>query len=253
MKNPIKPAVLPSLVLGLGGLSLACLTLLYTFGKDSYGLLRSGHPLASAVFILTAIAVALVGLSTRHLGGSVRYGDYFTASVIGGVGSFLAAAGIFATTLSTLLQPLNPISAAVVALGVLSAAGLILAGISRIQGRRPFFLCHGIVCLFFAMHLVCRYRVWSADPQLLDYGFGLCACVALMLYSYHHTAFNANSGSRKAALFSGLMALYLCCAALASGETVPLYLGCGAWVMTNLRPLAAGKRRRPAQTPEGEA
>lgn len=256
MKSPIKTTNLPVLILGLGGLTLSLLILLYAFGTDQNGLLTAGNPLPVVILLLailtiTGTAVLLIGLK-----GSNRYADNFSASTTGAAGSFLAAAGVLYTAVTLLPDSRNPISVITVVLGFLSTAGLVLAGLNRRQGRRPFVGCHGILSLFFAMYLVCRYRVWSADPQLLDYGFCLCACVALMLHAYHHTAFDAGSGRRRRTLFSGLMSVYLCCAALASGEAPLLYLGCGAWALTNLCPLVPIRRRRPSspQTPsDGEA
>jgi len=252
MKINLKAERLPVLMLGLGGLTLALLSLFYVFGTDEGGLLISGSPVPVAVCIIAALAVAVSGVSVARLDGSNRYADNFPPSVPGAVGSFIGAAGVLVTAIALFPDAKDPFSMIAAVLGVPSAAGLTLAGIARLRGSRPFVGCHGIFCLFFALYLVGRYRVWISDPQLLDYSFCLCACVALMLHAYHRTAFDAGSGHRRMTRFTGLLSVYLCCAALASGENRLLYLCCGAWALTNLHPMLPVKRRR-APSPQPDA
>lgn len=247
MKKHLKPNDLPLLTLGLGGLALALRGLLYLFGTDSKGLLTPWHPLEILLWLVTIAAMALIIALVLPLKGSNRYADNWSASVPGAVGSFLAAGGIALTVIPSLGDLSGILVLLWALLGILSVPALIFAGLARLQGKRPAFLFHTLVCLFFAIHMVNQYRHWSGHPQLQDYVFHLLACVVLMFAAYYRASFDVGFGRRRMQLTTSLIAVFLCCVCLSGGSDPLLYLTCGAWCVTNLCPFTpVPRRRRPA-------
>ena len=100
---------------------------------------------------------------------------------------------------------------------------------------------HGTVCLYLALRMVCRYQLWSADPQLQHYAFYLGAHVAVMLGCYQQTALDAGSGDRRSLWRWCLAAVYLCLTALPGSEDPFFLLCCGIWMFSNLNGTATGK------------
>ena len=119
-------------------------------------------------------------------------------------------------------------------LGLAAPVCLLLAGIARLLGKKPFFLLHVVVCLFFMVHIVARYQLWSANPQLQDYVFSLLGAMALLLFSLYTAAGEAGCGNERMRLGTGLAAIYLCLAELAGTACPALYLGGTIWVLTEL-------------------
>ena len=133
-------------------------------------------------------------------------------------------------------------------LAFLSVPCLIFTGYCRIKGQRPFVLFHAVIFLFYALYMVCQYRVWSAEPQLPDYIFHIFACVFLTLTAYYHTAFDVGVGKRRMQLFCGLMAAYLCFLALVGSGDGRFYFGSGVWAWANLCPLDPPASRQSSDT-----
>lgn len=251
MNKAIPTKYLPLLTLGASGLALSLRWMYYAFCMDSQGLLTVPHFLHIACWILTLGAAAFLAVAVHPLKGSNRYEDNFTTSLSGVLGSLLGAAGILITVLTGKGEYPDTLTVIWLILGVLAALGLLAAGVCRFLGRRPFFLFHGLVCAFFALNLTHHYRIWSGDPQSLNYVFQLLSCIALMLAAYYHTAFSVDMGQRRALIFSSMMAVFLCCLSLGHTEAPLFYLGCGAWVFLDLCPLTPPRRRRRrSRTPE---
>lgn len=258
MKKYLTPHNLPFLTLGLGGLALALRGLLYAFGTDERGLLIPWHPFGILLWLVTFAAAALIIALVLPLKGSNRYSDNWGASIPGAIGSFLAAAGIGFTVVSELGAMGGTLSLIWTVLGFLSVPALIFAGIARLRGQRPSFVFHTVVCLFFAIYMVTQYRHWSGHPQLQDYCFHVCVCIALMLASYYRASFEVGLGRRRMQLATSLIAAFLCVVCLSGDGHRILYLTCGAWCITNLCPFTPVPRRRrpqpedPAPAADGE-
>lgn len=241
---------LPVLVLALGAAAAAVRGLQYLLAVDHKGLVVSGHPLGWLLWGICAVAAAVVIPTAAKLDGSNRYADNFGPSMQAAAGCFLLAVGIVLTLLEgngmqkPMLVRLWQVS------GLLSVLGLIWAGLSRKQGKRPFLLNHAMLCLFFALHMVSRYQPWCGNPQAQDWGFSLLAAVGLTLCAYHHSAFAAGSGRRRMFLAVSLLTVFLCCAALPHTEYFWLYLGGGIWAFTGLCRVTPVPKPEPA--PETE-
>ena len=258
MKTKWNIAYLPVLALGCGGVSGILWALMLAFCLDEKGLLK-GNLLGPLILLVSlGVAVAAV-LLTRPLGGSNRYGDNFAPSKAGAISAFAAALGIGLLLVWNLGAMQDLLSFAWLVLGILSVPALILTGLSRLKGKRPHFLLHSLLCLFFGIHMANQYRNWSSDPQLADYVCQLFACVFLTLTAYFHAAFDVGMGRRLKHLFVSLMAAYFCMACVFVDGYGLFYLTCGLWAAANLCTLQPKPRRQkpapeeaPAPAQEGE-
>lgn len=250
MRKLFEPKTLPVWMLGMGAGALALRAALYAAAVDEKNLLTSGHPLEIALILLTAAALALVIACVRPLDGSNRYADNFGPSKAAAAGAFALAAGILLSVIFSDTGAYAGLNRLRSLLGYLAAASLVAVGVCRLKGRQPFFAFHGLVCLFFAIHMVSRYRTWSGNPQIQDYIFSLGAGIGLMLFAFYQAAFDVGSGRRRMQLGTGLMAAYLCLGALYGAES-PLVCVTGCvWVLTNLcYPRGLPQEQDPEDTP----
>lgn len=214
----------------------------YAFGTDGRGLLVRNHWSVLglwAVCVLFAAALVLLGL-----GITGRREDHPQPS------SPLAAAGCFALGAALLISGLQNfgdfftgIDLFIWALGLCAGGATIAVGVCRLTGKQPYFLLHGLLCLYITLRTVAVYRHWSADPQLQDYGFYLTAHAALMLSAYHHAAFDAALSGHRPLWLSSLAAVFLSCAALPRCEEKLLLAAFALWAFGNLTVLPVRKRR----------
>lgn len=253
MKLSVKSENLKYLILGAGGLGLVLRTALYTTGIDEKGLLIQGHWASIGVWLLTALSAAALVLLTRSIRGPEKYQDCYPASSAAGIGAFALAAGLLITTVSEFSEFTSTVRLVVWVLGLVSAAAMVFVGFCRLTGGKPLFLCHGAVCIYFALRMVSQYQNWSSDPQLQDYVFYLGAYIALMLTAYHHAAFDAEMGRHRSLWALSLASVYLCCLSLKGTMDTVLLLTAGIWAFTNLTALSLRPRRqRPALNLEEE-
>lgn len=251
MKNFFKKFHLTIPAAGLGIAACVLRIALNLLGKDEKGLLVPGHPLNLLVWAVTAAAVAMISAAVLPLDGSRKYADNFRPSTAAAIGSFAMAGGIAATVLSgwsvwTRLELIRNLC------GLLAAASLVIAGLHRWQGKRPFFAFHGAACLYLTLYAVSHYQSWCSRPQLQDYCFPMLGSILLCLFAYHQTAFDTGMGKRRMQLFTGLMAGFFCMAAIAGGEDLMLYGGGAVWTLTNLCSLTPVRRKRKNPITESE-
>ena len=124
---------------------------------------------------------------------------------------------------------------------------LCILAFCRFTGKKPFFLLHGILCLYLAFRMINQYRFWSADPQILEYCFYLCGYVALMLAAYQQAAFDAGFGKLKALWLWTPVAVFLCFVTLAGPQELLFMPAFGLWALSGL---SAVKPVPPAENPE---
>ena len=228
VKNILKPEKLPLLTVALGSLGLVLRMLLYMVAVDAKNLVRMGHPPEILLWLVT-IAAAVLIINAVRKGYSVNFGN----ARMGGLGTAVMAAGVVITVLEGGIAPTG-LEKIRDLLGLLSGAGLAAAAVSRWQGKQPFFLLYGIICVFFAIHMVSCYQLWSSNPQIQDYVFTLAACIGLMLFSYQQAAFYAGIGKEKWLLAMGLVSVFSCLVCVSGTENPILYLTGGIWGVTNL-------------------
>lgn len=234
MKDFGKRAWLPLTAAGLGFVALCLRKALYAVAVDHKNLLIAGHPLETALWVVVIAGAVLIVAGVWKLDGSNVYEDNFSASSGASAGCSFMAAGVLVTVLHQTPVGTETVALLWKALGFLAAPAMMWAGICRKQGKKPVFGVHAVTCLFLLIHVVSRYQLWSANPQLQDYVFELLAAVALTLFSYHCAAFGADMGKRRMQLGTGLLAVLLCAPALSGSECSWLYL-CGmGWAFTDL-------------------
>ena len=114
-------------------------------------------------------------------------------------------------------------------------------------------LLHGIITVFFAVDMLCRYRDWSGNPQLPDYVFQIFGCIGLCLCSYHRLAFDVELGKRRMLLWCSMMGLHLCIACVSGPETEIFFLGGALWAGSCLcTPKPPVEFLKAADDPAGE-
>ena len=233
MNLSVKPVLLKLLTLSASALGLMLHLVLLATAIDEKGLLISGHWTGTGLWVLTAALTASLFLLTRTLKGPTRYRAAHPASVIAGLGAFLAAGAV----VHTALGELSVLPLAVTVLSLAAAVCLAVMGLCRLLGCQSNFLLSAVISIYFAVRMVTQYRNWNSDPQVLDYAFYLGAYIVLMLYAYQHSAFDSGVGSHRSLWFTGLLAAFLCFVSLTSSVDTWLLLGCGIWAITNLTSL----------------
>lgn len=230
MKTLLHSKNLPRVTLVLGVAGMVLQTLLFTFAVDEKDLLTS-HPLGFALAGLTLAAIALI------LAGVLRWNreplipvwkdswDLATLSATLGFGSVLFYDG-FADSRLVLVRNL---------LAIASAVALVVLFVLDRKEKDHHFLLYTVLCIFFAVHLVSCYQLWSSNPQIMDYLFTLLAYVGLMLYFYQKAAALVGFRQEKRMLAIGLLAVFFCYTSLLdTGRISLLQLFCGSWVLTDL-------------------
>ena len=234
MKQTYGSRKLSVTVLLAGLAALALRMALYAAAVDAKGLLLRWHPLEIALTALTLTVLALLvpGVRKQEIPDSSE--THFPASLPGAFGSAAAGAGILVTVLAGSASGGSYLDTAWQLFGLAAPVCFLLAGLARALGKKPFFLLHVVICLFFVLHIVTRYQLWSGNPQLQDYVFFLLACVCMGLFSYQQAAFEVGLGNRRKLLLPGLAGGFFGIAALYGAYDLPLCVGGAVWMLTNL-------------------
>lgn len=253
MKFNINPKQLKFLILGAGGIGLALRIVLYAYGMDGRGLLRENYWASVALWCLTAAVFAALLIFGRKITGPEKYADAQPVSFQSAIGCFALMAGLILTSIREFSEFSTNLHLIIWVLGLICAVAMGCVGICRLTGKKPYFLLHAALCIYFALRMVSQYRQWSSDPCLQDYCFYLTAYVTLMLTAYHQAAFDAEMGKHRLLWFFSLAGVYLCCLSLKGSRDTLLLLGCAAWAFTNLTTLTVRARRpHPVLNPDAE-
>lgn len=232
MKEETKSGLLLLAVWALGAAAAYLRRALYINAVDAKGLLVRSHPLALALWALVALGAGLILLGVRKLDGSNVYEKNFGREIPSG--HLLLAAVIGWMVVLNRFPGAERMVRLLRVLGAVTVPALVWGGICRCRGKKPFFLLHGVLTVFLLLLLISRYQDWSGNPQLQDYVFDLLALVALVLFGYQTTAFEAGRGNRRLQLAAGLLAVLLCAAALGRTDMTGLCAAGLVWAATNL-------------------
>lgn len=243
MKHNRKGTVLTLAVLSFAAIAMVLRRQLYTSAMDGKGLLLRFTPLEIALLILTVLVFLFLVLMLKNTSGSDRYEDCCRRSIPAALGHIAAAAGVFLTVRTGAAAMVGPLSSVWNDLGLAAAVCLMLAGIARLLGKKPFFLLHAVPCLFFMVHVINHYQLWSSNPQMQDYLFALLGAMALALYSYYAAALEADAGSSRMVVGTGLAAVFLCLTELAWTQAPWLYLGGALWALMGGYSLAPAQKK----------
>ncbi len=245
MNKLFKSTSLPWFTLIAGILGGALRAWLYATGVDSKGLLISGHPGQFLVWGLTGIVLLLLLLGTKDLLQAPKYRFNFPARTLSAVGAALAAVGILIASITQIGAPGDTFATADIILGLLSAAALGFLSHCRLKGKHPTVIFHAVICVYLMVHLICQYRLWSADPQIQNYAFSLLSSVCIMLSNFYSATFDANEGQRRPHAFFHLASVYFCIVSIPYCEDPLFYLSMALWMFTdicNLTPMPKDKR-----------
>ncbi len=245
LQNRFHPRRMGMFTLLAGILALVLTLLQHRTGFDDRNLLTAGHWTTVLLFLLTAVEMGSLLLFTRPL-EPLSYRKLFPASLPGAVGCWVAAAGMAVSGVSTLLtqEPLVTVpnllgKIAAVVLPAVSwlvvigaAAAMVMAGLCRLQGKRPAYWLYALATLYGVFHMISQYQTWSSQTQLPLYFFSLMASTCCMLAFYHHTCLAAKKGSRRWYTFFHQATVFFCCASIADSQWL-LYLTLALWAVTN--------------------
>lgn len=231
MKNKRFTALLPCLILGMGGICAAMRALMYALYTDSNGLLRAPNILSVMIALFAIVTVVTVIAAVRPLGGTNGYAENFSRSVFGGCSAILAAVGILFCIFTQKTAYRDFLTRLTDLLGIFSALSLVIVGVCRIGGKKPNFMLYGMVCLYFALRLVDCYRDWSSCPQFHSYLWQLFAGIGLMCVGYYHAAFSVGLGNRKRMIACGLITAFMCLPIMVEEDCGFFYCACGLWAL----------------------
>ena len=247
MKSILQPHKLKLLVPACGAAGLLLRLLLTATGTDDKGLLMPFHPAWIGLLLLSAATAGAILAGTRALRGPGAYRSSFPQSTVTAAGCFLAAVSAVMYVFSLWRSGSIFYAAAGIlhaAAAVLAVPAFLLVCLCRHTERRPSFLCHVLICVYFALRTLTLYQHWSFDPQLQDYCFQLFASICLTMTAYQLALFDTGKGSHRTLWAWGLASVYLCCLCIDSGL---FYLTGAAWAFTGLSTLRRPRYvRRPA-------
>jgi len=209
------------------------------WGMDEKGLYITTHPLYIGLFVLSALVIVWLLLSCRKLSGQ----PVFPSSKGALFAAIVAAIGILATDVLELLSSLDTafalhstatlvtLIASVISfvLGILAAVALVLSGVLQHKGKPVHYLFYAVLTVYLLIHPLTQYRMWSSDPQLLNYSFQLLASICLLLTCYHRTALAAGKTGAKRYVFFSRLAIFFCGISIV-GEQL-FYLGMLLWLL----------------------
>lgn len=234
MKKFVNPLNLPLWALLTGGVGLLLRVWLMTSGVDQKGFIVTGHFAGILLFLLVIGAMVALFFLTKDLVEAGKYEFNFPASEVSGYGAFVAAAGLAISSFVDIFLAIDALETLTALLGMAAAVLLVLTGIFRRKGTAPSLLIHIGICVYLMMRLVCYYRHWSSDPQILDYCFQLVATACLMLTTYQRATFDAHEGKRRPYAFLSLATIFFSCISLVGWSNILFFLSAIVWQITDL-------------------
>ncbi len=211
MKQLSKSSPFPWLALLAGAMGLTLRIGLLSCA-DAEGLLPRNHITGILLLILFAAVMIALGLILRKAGSDAAYPQLFPASPPAAICSMVGAVGMGISSFTIAATPILRIL--IIVLGILWAAGVVLASYCRLQKRKPHYLFYGFGVLFFAIRAILFYRVFGSEPQLQLYLFEILASIALLLTAYYRTELTVGSGHCRLFVFFSQTALFCCCVCL---------------------------------------
>lgn len=248
MKTASSPRLFPFLTLGAGGIGFALYRWLLTGGMDEKGLLVSGYPAGTLLFILTALVLAALFFLLKSLPPVSKYRHLFPPSYLNALGCVFGAAALIYAAVTEGLSGTDIFSRLLLPVGIAGGIALLCMAYFRSKGLRPSFYLTCIPVVYMILHLITLCRICGTEPQLLLFFFPLMACVFLLLTFYQHCALVIHSGSRWQFLFYNQAALFFCCLSLGT-QAWRFFLGMLLWTAADMCSL----RHRQPSTQQKEA
>lgn len=249
MKNADQQTSLLLIALESGALGCILFLLLRVFGTGRDGFIRTSHPLAILLLILTCAAMVFFVLALLPLKGTPSYRRIFPADKGGAIGHFIAAGGIFITCIVGAFSQLDSITVLCTISGILCAAGFVYMGLCRMEKLPQNYNLYILIVPFFIFNLVQQYRFWSNEPELFRYLFLLLCNIFLMLTIYYRACLFAGKNVRRIYAFFHCGALFFCCVC-AIGANRLYYVSMLLWLLLDWFSLNPKKAAMPMDLPE---
>lgn len=243
MKKYLNPELLPLCALGAGMLGMLLQLWQYVGGREESGLLVTGHPAGILAASLSLLTLAFLLWQVRAVEKDVQYHHDYPASVLGCVGAAVAALAVLWTAVTDLREGKERLFQIAGVLGLLAGVSLCVLGLCRLRGRRPEPMLQAGIAVYFMARLICQYRGWSGDPQILTYCYPLLATVGVLLACFQNAAFGSEAGKRRRNVFFHLTAVYFCCLSLVGDHAPLFYLAMLIWMLTDLCRLTPVRER----------
>lgn len=131
--------------------------------------------------------------------------------------------------------------------GVVAALCWIAVSVLRHRGTKAHAALYLLPALFLVVDLVCRFRIWTRDPVILDYCFDLFALIASMCALIHLSSYCFDQGGRRVTVFFSLCGVFFSAAAMAGASAAVLlgYLGVSVWLLVQVWLLLRPMPRKP--------
>lgn len=211
-------------LLGLGLCALLLRLGLNAWAVDSKGLLVPGH---ICEFLLWPVSIEAVICALLPVERRVIAPRWLPA-----LGGALGALGLLSLLLGA--RPGTPLQAVWLGTMAVAAAALVFDSLSQLRSLPGNVLPFAMLTVFLVVHLLTHYRLWSGEPQLINYLFSLLASLCFLVFTYCRAREAIGKPGNRARRFVGLLAVFFCLASLAGNPEPGLYLGLGAWVLTGL-------------------
>ena len=228
MKHPFRSHIFPLLPAAAGVIGL--LLRLWLFSAiDEKGLLPARHFADSALYILTAITLGILFLSSRK--PKFHAVPKQTSRLIAISGCLLGAIGLIVAGFDQSGAHGTRFSG-IAALGCF-VGGIILLAMAALKlfRKKIPYIFPAVLTASLMLDTVAQCQVWGSASQMQEYFFPLMAAVFLILSAYHITLRTAGIGKPALLIFFSQSALFFCCTCLNTDRWF-LYLGLLFWVTT---------------------
>ena len=239
MKSPFHSHILPLFAVFSGLLGLLLRIWLFS-AIDEKGLLPAGHFAGYALFVVSAIAIAVVFLASCNLSPRLlRKRTIRTFNILayfaGGMGLILNAVFILSK---------SPVRLALVSTVTSLLGGIVMFLIAYLYkaSKQIPYLLPAAVTVALMLDAVAQCQVWGSLPQLQEYFFPLMASIFLILTGYERTLFAARKPRPSVLAFYSQTAVFFCIVSLNSPQWF-LYLGMLFWAAVQIFPSTAIKKK----------
>lgn len=239
MNNPFRSHILPRFTIAAGILGLLLRLWLFA-AEDEKGLLPAHHFAGVMLYILSAVVLLVLFLSTRRLTPRriskqfIRLSTTYSC-LLGGLGLALNAAFKLSA---------SPVKLAWLATAASLAGTLVMVAMAILcfTCKRVPYIFPAFISIVMAIETIAQCQVWGAEPQVHVYFFPLLASVFLILTAYCNTLMTARQPIAKRLAFFSQSALYFCILSLNSSQWM-LYLGMLFWAASQIYPCTRFKKK----------
>ena len=183
---------------------------------------------AIPLIAFSVLMALLFWLASATLEKKERYDEVFRPMKTDLLLSVLGAAGLGASCVLSFSDG-GMLARVLAVLGLVGAAGLLVAGVLRMKPGAPSAVFYVPAILYYVGKLFCDFRRWMLDPAILDYCFCLFALICFMIAAYHAASFSFDRGARRRLCFYGLCGVFFGATAMA-GQALSgmIFYGAGA-------------------------